>query len=143
MYRGDLDAVWCARERVGARTQRTGSEAPGRTEPFGSSHEQDKREPTRERKNARSDGGEEGLACAAVAGIPRPARGTGRARRESDGVLFLCVASKDADDPDNPHQQKFSPTTRTRTRPGLAPHARARGRSDVDMSVVAVSYLCT
>ena len=58
-------------------------------------------------------------------------------------VLFLGVASKDADDPDNPHQQKNSPTTRTRTRPGLAPHARARGRSDVDMSVVAVSYLCT
>ena len=106
MYRGDLDADWCAREGVGARTQRAGRQAPDRTEPFGSLLEPDEREPTQKRKNARSDGREEGSACAGVCATPRPARGTGRARRESDGSCFCGWRQKTPRIPKIPTHKK-------------------------------------
>ena len=143
MYRGDLGAGWCAREGVGARTQRAGRQAPDRTEPFGSLLEPDEREPTQKSKNARSDGGDEGLACAAVGGTPRLARGTGRARRESDGVLFCVWRLKTSRSRQSPTHKKKSPTTRARARAGVAPDARARARRDVRKSALAATDLCT
>ena len=125
MYRADWDAGLCARGRVGARTQRTGSKAPGRTGPFGSSHEPENRTPTRESKNARSDGGGEGLACAAVAETPRPARSTGRARRESGGSCFWVWRQKTPMIPTIPTNKKI-PRRRARAHDRDSHLTRAR-----------------